>query len=160
MAKVINNDYAIIGAAGEFLVAAEISKRGAIATLTLKNSPDIDILATNPKTGAFANIQVKTRSVTNNQGWLLNSKVERTSTVKAHFYVFVNLKHDELADFYIIPFNVFARYATKKHLIWLKTNDRHGQKRKDNSIRNFKPATQDFAFGKKYLSRWELLGLF
>ena len=58
----------ITGATGEFFVAGEISKRGAVATLTLKNTPKIDILATNLKKGAFANIQVKTRSKDNKQG--------------------------------------------------------------------------------------------
>ena len=67
-------DYNITGSAGEFIVAAELSRRRIIATLTLKNTPLIDVIATNPKKGLVANIQVKTRSRLNKQGWVLNKK--------------------------------------------------------------------------------------
>lgn len=50
------------GIAGEFFVAAELSKRGWIATLTAKNTPDVDILASRPAGDAHARIQVKTRT--------------------------------------------------------------------------------------------------
>ena len=36
----------IVGVSGEFFVAAELSQRGIVATMTLKNTPYIDILAT------------------------------------------------------------------------------------------------------------------
>jgi hypothetical protein len=50
------------GIAGEFFVAAELSKRGWIATLTAKNTPDVDVLASRPTGDIHARIQVKTRS--------------------------------------------------------------------------------------------------
>jgi len=50
------------GVAGEFLVAGEISKRGWIATLTAKNTPDVDVLAARPEGDSYARIQVKTRT--------------------------------------------------------------------------------------------------
>src|SRR5215212_101083 len=50
------------GIAGEFFVAAELSKRGWIATLTAKNTPDVDVLASRPTGDVHARIQVKTRS--------------------------------------------------------------------------------------------------
>lgn len=67
----------IIGVSGEYFVAAELSQLGIIATLTLKNTPSIDILATNLESGKYANIQVKTMSIDNNQGWRLSEKDER-----------------------------------------------------------------------------------
>ena len=50
------------GIAGEFFVAAELSKRGWIATLTAKNTPDVDVLAARPTGDTHARIQVKTRT--------------------------------------------------------------------------------------------------
>lgn len=51
-----------IGVAGEYLVAGELSKRNWIATLTAKNTPDVDVLAVRPGSDKHARIQVKTRS--------------------------------------------------------------------------------------------------
>jgi hypothetical protein len=50
------------GIAGEFFVAGELSKRGWVATLTAKNTPDVDILAERPSGEPRVRIQVKTRS--------------------------------------------------------------------------------------------------
>jgi len=50
------------GIAGEFFVAGELSKRGWIASLTAKNTPDVDVLASRPTGNVHARIQVKTRS--------------------------------------------------------------------------------------------------
>ena len=160
-------NYNITGATGEFFVAAEISKRGVIATLTLKNTPAIDILTVNPKNGTFANIQVKTRGIDNEQGWRLNSKVDNKSKIKNHFYVFVNLKRHELNDYYIIPFNEFAEFIIKKHKKWMKETDRQGNLHKNNTTRNFKPEKEnlpryraDVKLGKKYKNNWNTLGIF
>ena len=66
-------DYNITGISGEFFVAAELSRRGLIATMTLKNTPLVDVIATNDK-GKVASIQVKARSEKNKQGWMLGAK--------------------------------------------------------------------------------------
>src|SRR3954453_4968883 len=50
------------GIAGEFFVAGELSKRGWIATLAAKNTPNVDVLAARPSGAVHARIQVKTRS--------------------------------------------------------------------------------------------------
>ena len=38
--------YNITGVAGEYFVAAELSRRGWIAAMTIKNTPNIDVIAT------------------------------------------------------------------------------------------------------------------
>lgn len=161
------NDSNITGVAGEFYVAAEISKRGGVATLTVKNTPFIDVIATNLKNGKSANIQVKTRSVKNKQGWKLTRKTETESKIKKHFYILVWLKENALPDYYIIPFNIFAKFMIEKHQRWLKMNRRDGTPHKDNDIRNFKPEKihipfykRDVELGKKYKDRWDLLNIF
>jgi hypothetical protein len=160
-------DSNITGATGEFYVAAEISKRGAIATLTVKNTPMVDVIATNLANGKSASIQVKTRSIRNTQGWKLTNKAETQSTIKNHYYVFVNLKQDSLPDYYIIPFNEFGKMIIAKHKRWLAMKGRDGNPHKDNNIRNFKPDKINLPFykpdvelGKKYKDRWDILGIF
>lgn len=48
------------GVAGEYLVAAELSRRGYIASITLRNTRGIDILASNADATRSVGIQVKT----------------------------------------------------------------------------------------------------
>lgn len=162
------NDYNITGSAGEYYVAAEIAKRGAVATLTLKNTPRIDVLASNPLKGTFANIQVKTRSQRNTQGWLLSGNIEQHSDIQNHFIIFVHLKSlNQLPEYYVIPYNEFAAFSRKKYKRWLSQKGRNGQKHNDNNVRNFKPDRvnssfyrQDALLGMKYKDKWELLGIF
>ena len=48
------------GIAGEFYVAAELTKRGYVASLTSKNTKAIDLLASNEDGSKVVSIQVKT----------------------------------------------------------------------------------------------------
>ena len=50
----------LTGAAGEYYVAAELSRRGWLATVTIKNAPGIDVLAQELATGRTVAIQTKT----------------------------------------------------------------------------------------------------
>lgn len=154
-------DYNITGASGEFFVAAELSRRGVIATLTIKNTPLIDVIATNLEKGVTANIQVKTRSERNTQGWLLNKKSEEETKVQNHFYVFVNL-HDinGLPEYYIIPNNILANYIREKHKAWLGKTTKKGKAHVDSNVRGFKPGADDKAFAEEYRNNWQALGIF
>jgi len=58
------------GVAGEYLVAAELPRRGLLASLTLRNTRGVDILVTNPDTTKSVGIQVKT-SQSRRPAWLL-----------------------------------------------------------------------------------------
>jgi hypothetical protein len=141
----------IIGVSGEYFVAAELSQRGYVATLTLKNTPKIDILVTNLESGKYANIQVKTMASTNKTGWRLGKKDEEISKIKNHYYVLVRLKElEEKPDYYIVPQKEVAKFIQNDHKGFL---DRGG---KDNDIRVIKPV---YEFCKKYKDSWEILGL-
>jgi len=50
----------LVGVAGEYLVAGELSRRGYIASITLRNSRGIDIIASSADAEKTVNIQVKT----------------------------------------------------------------------------------------------------
>lgn len=149
----------IIGVAGEYFVAAELSQLWIVATLTLKNTPKIDILATNLETWKVANIQVKTMSINNNQWWRLSSKDEEESNIKNHYYVFVNLLWEwKLPEYYIIPQKDIANYLYYYHRNWL--NWKEG--RNDTTMRVFDPYRKKESenFWKKYKNNWKELNLF
>lgn len=148
----------IVGVAGEYFVAAELSQKGIIATLTLKNTPRVDVLATNLETGATANIQVKTMSVENTAGWRLSEKDAEISKIKNFYYVFVNLNGSGvIPEYYIIPHRNLSRMLRTDHQAWL--NKKPG--RKDTTMRVFDPyrRTSSKAFGEQFKNNWGVLKL-
>ena len=80
----------LTGISGEYFVAAELSRRGYVASLTLRNTRGIDILVSNRDATKSVGIQVKA-----NRGekadWLLNKKAEADVATNL-FYVFVALR--------------------------------------------------------------------
>ncbi|HVP48543.1 MAG TPA: hypothetical protein VMT32_18235 [Bryobacteraceae bacterium] len=149
-------NYNITGVAGEYFTAAELSRRGWIAVLTLKNTPNIDLIATTPDGKRTVNIQVKTRSVRNRYGWVFSKNIESTVRGDNFYLVLVDLQGIDLKpDYYIIPKNLFARWIKKQHREWLATPGRKGHKRVDNPIRSFdKPRFHEF---EKYRNNWDSL---
>lgn len=145
----------ITGVSGEYFAAAELSRRGWIAVLTLKNTPNIDLIATTPDGKRTINIQVKTRSVSNRKGWLLTKSIERIVPANNFFVVFVDLQGiDSKPDYYIIPKNLFARWISKGHRDWLVTPGRNGRAHVDNPIREF--AKRGFHLFEKYHNNWNI----
>lgn len=71
----ISLENTLVGVAGEYLVAGELSLRGYLASITLRNSRGIDIIASNADASKKVSIQVKTNS-NGNPSWLLNQKAE------------------------------------------------------------------------------------
>lgn len=140
------------GIAGEYFVAAELSKLGYIASLTLKNTRGVDILASNSDSSKTVAIQVKTNQ-NKNKVWVLSEKAENFSS-STHFYVFVNLSTQKgYPDFHIVPSKEVASWVKKNHSNWLKKPGKNGKPHQDNPIRQFRDRES------KYLNRWELLGL-
>lgn len=140
------------GTAGEYFVAAQLSRLGHIASINLKNTKGVDILVMNDSGTRQVMIQVKT-----NQGsertWMLTKKAD---TLKQDhlFYVFVNLNGVRaMPEFFIVPSKVVAEYGLHDHLTWLKTPGKKGQPHKDNSIRIFRDEVM------AYRDQWDTLGL-
>lgn len=65
----------LCGVAGEYFVAAELSRRGYVASLTLRNTRGIDVLASNSDATRAVGIQVKTNQ-SDRREWILNKKAE------------------------------------------------------------------------------------
>lgn len=142
----------LVGVAGEYFAAGELSRRGFIASITLRNSKGVDILASNQEATRQVGIQVKTNRHDKPE-WMLSQKAESYYADNL-FYVFVTLKGDHLRpDCYVVPSKVVAEYTRSKHKEWLEAPGKKGQRHKDSSIRKFcDPDGQ-------YLDKWEMLGI-
>lgn len=75
--KASNN---LVGTAGEYYVCAELCRRGFLALLTPKNNPLFDVVTTNAGRTKAVSIQVKTRSIRNEQGWKLGAPSKNLTT--------------------------------------------------------------------------------
>jgi len=140
------------GVSGEYFVAAELSRRGHIASITLRNTKGVDILCSNAEATETVGIQVKT-SQGSGRNWLLNQKAENYFAQNL-FYIFVNLTDGKkLPEFFIVPSGVVANFCKESPANWLKTTNKKGQKHNDSPMRKF------VDLDGKYLDHWELLGL-
>jgi hypothetical protein len=140
----------LTGIAGEYFVAAELSRRGFMASITLRNNDSVDIHASNLETGKMFAIQVKT-TFSDRASWILNQKAEKNHKTN-HYYVFVNLGSQlERPKYYIVPSKAVADFVSKNHAKWLKTPGKKRQKHNDNSVRKFSDTEG------KYLEKWDLL---
>jgi hypothetical protein len=119
------------GIAGEFFVAAELSKRGWIATLTAKNTPDVDVLASRPTGDVHARIQVKTRTPAYKYAHRVGKRLKLVG--ERDFLILVDLGDDEESPrYWIVPTRVAAGLITSEQI-----------------------RTKDI---EEYKDRWDLLG--
>src|SRR5579862_1289772 len=126
----------ISGVAGEYFVAAELSRHGFIATLTMKNTRGIDLLIAEKPGGRSVGIQVKT-----NQGvdksWVL-SKVAEALQDAGTFYVFVNLNNGGEPHYHLVKSAEVASFVIKYHKDFLTHRKKDGSATKDTAMRTFK----------------------
>ena len=142
----------LVGVAGEYLVAGELSRRGFIASITLRNSRGIDIIASNSDGSKSVSIQVKTNS-DGGSSWILNKKSEEYFSDN-HFYVFVALGPiNERPKFHIVPSEIVSKTIYKEHREWLSMPKRNGEKRKDTNMRKFSDSKD------QYLDKWSVIKL-
>ena len=142
----------LAGISGEYFVAAELSRHGYIASITLRNSRGVDILASNSTASRSVAIQVKTAQGSK-RTWIISSHAE-TFYSENQFYVFVNLNGlSGVPDYFIVPSKVVAEHITHNHTEWLARPGKYGQRHQDSPVRKFSdPEGQ-------YLNRWDLLNL-
>lgn len=140
------------GVAGEYFVAAELSRRGYLASITLRNTKGVDILCSNADATKTVAIQVKTNRRSNRE-WMLNQKAE-TFYADNHFYVFVNLHDDkQQPDYFIVHSKIVANHVKETHATWLAAPGKDGRAHIDTTMRKFAD------LGEEYKDRWDLLGL-
>ncbi len=151
----------LIGIAGAYFVAAELTQLGYIATVTSRNTEGIDILASNLNGSKSASIQVKTSDFVHRESfsrsWHMAKKQETIFSSKL-FYVFVDLNPgDKKPDFYIVPSKIVADYIRISHKKWLNTLGRKGQKHNDTDMRTYE--INDDKIAKKFHNKWKNLKL-
>jgi hypothetical protein len=140
----------LVGIAGEYFVAAELSRRGYIASLTLRNTRGVDILASNLDATRSVGIQVKATQ-DRTRPWILNARVEVDKATNL-FFVFLRLNGLSAPDYYVVPRQDVSRQVAEGHKRWLEGPGSRGQRRVDNPIRQFMPA-------EDYRDNWALLRL-
>jgi hypothetical protein len=139
------------GIAGTYYVAAELSKRGYVALVTMKNTSGVDLLVSSEKSFNSVGIQVKTNQTDKRQGWLLSKKNEDLKSDNL-IYVFVNLKSDNSRpDFYIAPSEIIAKTIKTGHKRWLDTPGKNNKMHNDSSLRMF------FDNDNNHKEKWELI---
>jgi hypothetical protein len=100
----------LTGMRGVYLVAAELSGHGLIASPTSRSAQGADILCTDAECKKAFSVQVKTKS-TKASYWLLSPDYKRFLS-DSHIYVFVNVKERGApTEFFIIPSKVVAKKA-------------------------------------------------
>src|SRR5256885_901215 len=140
----------LAGVAGEYFVAAELSRRGHIASISLRNTRGIDILATNQAATRSITIQCKTNQLAQ-KVWILNNKSEKYFS-ENHFFVFVALGDlSQRPSYHVVPSSIVAERIGKSHKKWLSTPGAKGQQHIDITMRKFGDSADEF------LERWDLL---
>jgi hypothetical protein len=145
----------LTGVSGEYFVAAELSRRGYVASITLRNTRGIDILASNADATKSVGIQVKTRQDAGTE-WVLTKKAEdlpEGDVAENLFYVFVSLNGGAAPSFHIVSRRKVAQYIKANHQQWLRTPGRGGRAHVDNPMRKFADPAGEFR------DAWDSLGL-
>lgn len=128
-------DKNIRGAAGQFFVAGELSRRGFVAALTMGNCPGTDILVSNRTATRTAHIQVKT-FIPGASKCSVGQKAE-TNYGPNFFWVLagIPLSSDSPPLYFIIPAEVMAREIRTAHQNWRDTPGKAGQEHNETTFR-------------------------
>jgi len=99
----------ITGMTGVYFTAAELSSRGYVVTVTARNAPGIDLMASTPNMKRTYNIEVKTNRAGGTQSfWLVGPNAKKNKSPRL-IYVFVNLKKNNKPDFYVVKSSIVAK---------------------------------------------------
>ena len=104
------SDNQLNGMRDVYLVAAELSRHGFIASPTSRSAPGADILCTDADCKRAFSVQVKTKSAQASY-WLLSADYRRFVS-DSHIYVFVSIKEGGVpAEFFVVPSTAVAKKA-------------------------------------------------
>jgi hypothetical protein len=114
---------------GVYLVAAELAKRGFVASPTSRSAFGADVLVTDTACRRSYSVQVKTNARTFDF-WLVSERAI-TTVSRTHLYVLVNLRpttNGESIEFYVVPSKAVARLVRKKEQAnstwyWIRRSD-------------------------------------
>ncbi|VFA41509.1 hypothetical protein [Chryseobacterium indologenes] len=123
------------GVAGEYYVAAEFTRNGLLAAITLRNSNGVDILVTDENGQHQLAIQVKTTQ--GKKKWLLTAKIEHEiNSAESKYFVFVSLPMDrsKAPEYSIIKAIDLGAFIKTSHQNWLSNPEKN---RKDIGVRQY-----------------------
>lgn len=149
--------------AGEYLVCAELCRRGLISTTFAGNVPDFDILATNEQLQAIP-IQVKT---IRNGGWQFDAKRFLNISISGDIQtiegkadlanpdlicVLVWLRQQKQDEFYVCRMRDLQRIVKRLYSRWLSKKEGKRPRNPESTHVALSPADL-----KHYQDRWETL---
>lgn len=145
------------GIAGEYFVAGELSRRGLVATITSKNTKNVDILVSDVEGKKFAYVQVKSGK-SSSGGFIVGASGKQPikNLGSRFFYVFVYFSDKSSPDYWIIPQNLVARVANKHYLEFQR---RRKTEKSWTAPRIFSWDWLKSEKGKIYHNNWKILGL-
>ena len=136
-----------VSLAGEFAALSRLALWGYDANMTLGRTKNVDILALNPTTNEFYQLEVKTNLRQQRKrppvsklfgrflsDWIMNEKHESISRVDL-WYCFVTIGlESKIARYFIVPSAVVAEYVRAEHRLWRDVTP----KGKETSMRLFR----------------------
>jgi hypothetical protein len=149
------------GNASQFFVAGELCRRGYAAVVTLGNTPNTDVLCSNPEGTRFVHIQVKTY-VPGNGTCTVGAKAERDFGPN-FFWVLAGIPKDGQNvgfEYFIIPSEIMAQEVSRAHKAWLKAPARNGDAHKDSMVRTVHLPPRKSYLGwsiEEFRERWDLI---
>lgn len=130
----------LVGIAGAHFVAAELSQRGYIATVTSRNTEGIDVLASSVDGLKTVSIQVKTSSAEQrkkfSRSWILQKKHENIFSDN-FFYVFCGFKTHQRETRFLCSQVKFLQNMSRKPM-------QSGSRRHQKLEKNIKTQICDF----------------
>jgi len=146
-----------VGRAGEHFVVAEMNKRGAYAVCFAGNMPTIDVMACDQGRSRNIHIQVKTKR--GGRTWHASTLWGRPTTEprdETVFWIFVDLgAEDATPRYWVVPDWWIRNDIHTAHQDYLI---RHGGKRARNQESTHHSIDEQRL--KKWLGRWDILGVF
>ena len=148
----------LLGIAGEYFVAGELSRRGYIASITLRNTASIDILASNGE--KTVNIQVKSRWI-ETDGWKMgNAPLDFKGVSDNVFYVFVEIHSDPSNKgivYYVIPKKILNERVEENYQKWKEGVNLINGKPRTATLRIFRIEEYPEFQTSKYKDNWQIL---
>jgi len=134
--------------AGEYYLAAYLSAKNFVVTVTLGRAEGYDLLVVNPK-GKPLKISVKTR-LPKTKRFALNKKCENLKSDDL-FYAFISLDNfQSVPKFWIVHSKIVAERLKESYDKWKITPNKQGGTHNDTNMRNFCPYNE-----KYYPANWE-----
>lgn len=145
------------GSTSQYYVAAELSRRGWIAAVTLGNSPHTDILCSNASGTLAVQIQVKTFQLVPDKGSKcpvgLKAEIDYG---RRFFWVLVGIPADLEGRpiYYVIPSAKMKKHVVAAHQIFVKKT---GKTNRFRAVRTPPDKGRDGWSIKRFAERWDLI---